>query len=232
MRVAIRGRGTPGALSAAIQQFVERLERAGVDGVVGASLYLRPLIGDEEAKFFSVGRKELDILESEFFSSGDESSTDENEADPIEIRSLSDGRLLVSLDFVYCSVFLQRSDRIGVPREFLRRYLADMDRRRWSDFCNEDLPELTDSEREYFRKLVWLYWTADYQCGSEDAMVEWFMGPYPHSKLEGETPAEQLMAGGFAAVEILTKDLDAFARSKGPAAGVPPRHYDLQLKRQ
>lgn len=61
-------------------------------------------------------------------------------------------------------------------------------------------------------------------------MVDWFLGPYPHSQLRGETPAEQIIEGGLSAVGIMLDDLDAFVGDKGRAAGVPPRHYDLKVE--
>ena len=130
MRVAIRGRGTPDSLSSVLQQFAGRLERAGVDGIVGVNLYLRPLVGDAELKLFSENHEELEILELEFSSSEDGSSAPEVVSDSIRSRELFDGRLLTPADHGCCLIFLGASERIGIPRALLRQFLENMDKRR------------------------------------------------------------------------------------------------------
>lgn len=225
MRVAIRGRGSPSELSTVIQRLVDRLNRAGVNRLVGVNLYLRPLIGKEELELISDDDEVLDILEMPF--SSDDISSGGSKAQDLVKRPLSDGRLLSQWDAQDRAIFFRYSEKIGIPKCVLRRFLGNPAEERWLGLNSDRMPELTGHERYCFQLFVVLYDLAERVCGSPDAMFDWFMGPYPHSRLAGETPAEQIIEGGLDAVKNMVIGLDTYLNSLEGGCRLPPRHYDL-----
>jgi len=225
MRVAIRGRGTPASLVEIIRQFAERLEAAGVDRLVGVNLYLHPLFGNRELKLVSEIGKDVDILEMQFPSGDLELAA--RPPVPDDKRVLSGGRLHITGDSYDCRMFFLNSERIGIPKSVICRLLGGIGEKRWFELRNCFPPELSRTERKCMPLFAELYRLARQMCGSEDAMVRWFTGPYPHSALFGETPAEQLVEGGLFAAAAMIEGLKTYRGDGRLDGGMPPKHFDL-----
>lgn len=209
---------------------MDRLNRAGVDGLVGVNLYLRPLADQDELNLISSADDLVEIMEMTFPSAELQSSGRRTKG--MVERPLSDGRLLTRLDSYNCTVFLRNSERIGIPKSVLRRFIDDPTDERWLGLNSRCIPELTARERHCFRLFAKLYELAERSCGSLEAMFDWFMGPYPHSRLTGETPAEQIIEGGLEAVKSIVDGLEALLNGKAGRYSRPPRHYDLLAEGQ
>jgi hypothetical protein len=218
VRIAIRGKPTPAHLGHLMRQIIDRLEATGVEVLHNINVYISPRIEGEELILVDSHGSEVEMMEIRGDPRDSELSPFITSAAMARITDLRRIQLLDRFAVITKMPASVRCRLLGVSEGRLNAILES-----WTSL------ELTPDERQNLTILGRLLEAALEILPDEQALLAWLGGPFPHSKLPGETPAEQIFQGDIGAVSLIVTELEKSAARKrrGLPQGAPPRHYDL-----
>ena len=115
--------------------------------------------------------------------------------------------------------------------EEVQRYLLGADEERFSFLMSDTiLVEFDRKERTRIAVFGSMLEKAQVLFPGWLEMIDWFRGPFPHSKFAGETPAEQIAQNGFDAVIDFRTAFENVVERRGLGLSTPfppPRHFNL-----
>lgn len=223
MRIAVRGQLTTVTLAEIFRRIIDRFEATGVDAFINVNLYMRALIDDEEVVIVNESGEIADTIEVS-------ASNLENFGASSTKRSSGQAAMVCKVDIKRIELFRRFAASADVTRDAECKLLDVTDERLITIKAAWPRLELTPNERRRFGLLGRMIEAAQQLFPSWNHMIDWFQGPFPHSRLVGETPLEQVLEGGVDAVEqiaIALEEISARMRFGLGAIVPPPKNFDL-----
>lgn len=221
MHFQVEGRAAPEALSRIFDEIVDRLSEAGVEEVSSISVRLKALIDGEELEAFVTP---LGAMTDAVKLYSPTVAFEEREKDYLAVAMLRQSDLtrimrsidfLSALDFSYWEIGNFLEIPAGDLRAFSEGKLAfELDVH--SRECVTAYGTMIEAALELFPNL--------------EAAIEWFRGEHAHSKLTGDTPRQQLLAGHLTAANTIAatfRSLLPRARVGKPLPMLASGNYDL-----
>lgn len=225
MRIAITGNPTTKELAESLRQFIARLESIGVGFLGRVNISMDAFLEGEELVILN----EAGSIVNWLMIRGEQSCPVEpqppwTEPDPLNakmVRKTDIRRIEMLRGFSEATDLPEiiQCDLLGVSEERLRDLM-----RKWTSL------ELTSSERSNLNVFGRMIEAAESIMPDGGSMIEWFLGPYPHSKLAGESAFEQICREGIDGVlhiAIALERMDVLKQLGLRVQLPPPGFYDL-----
>jgi hypothetical protein len=225
VRIGISGYPTTTELAESLRQLLARLESIGVNFLSGVNISMDAYLESEQLVLLNEAGSIVDSLVIR----GEQSCPVEPQPswagpDPLNakmVRKTDIKRIEMLRSFSESTDLPEKiqCELLGVGEERLRDLM-----RKWTSL------ELTSSERSNLNILGRMLEAAESIFPDGGSMIEWFLGPFPHSKLAGESAFGQICRGGIEGVLEIATALERMVVLKQlglPVQVPPPGYYDL-----
>lgn len=205
MRIAIRGEATPLTLGCVFQEIASHLNLLGVEKIWGTNVYLKPCIDDEELILVKENGQTTDTIEMWAPKEPGLEETRHPFPRVLMYRHIDVCRTRIFANFLG-SLRLSRkqiSSLLGISEENLGALAVGRLKFEFDAVTQERITTfavLFDVLRALFP--------------SWHEMLKWFSGPHLHTKLDGDSPLEQLQKGGALAALEMTLTFERLLQRK------------------